>query len=38
MSSKREQWLQLRNEIEQYTDNWHSYAFKALNHISSRSV
>ncbi|CAH0717915.1 unnamed protein product, partial [Brenthis ino] len=34
--AKREQWLQLRAEIEQATDNWLTLACKCLNMINSR--
>ncbi|KAK2148903.1 hypothetical protein LSH36_476g02003 [Paralvinella palmiformis] len=34
---KREQWLQLRSEIEALTDNWLTLALKSLSIISSRS-
>ncbi|KAK6179505.1 hypothetical protein SNE40_011845 [Patella caerulea] len=34
---KREQWLQLRQEIEQLTDNWLTMALKSLSIINSRS-
>ena len=33
---KREQWLQLRSEIEALTDNWLTMALKSLNIINSR--
>lgn len=33
---KRDQWLQIRSEIEQATDNWPSLAMKCLNMISQR--
>ncbi|KAI5695385.1 hypothetical protein M8J75_015746 [Diaphorina citri] len=36
--TKREQWLQLRAEIESTTDNWLSLAIKCLNIINSRST
>lgn len=36
-SSKREQWLQLRAEIETVTDNWLTLANKCLTLINSRS-
>lgn len=36
-STTREQWLQLRNEIELATDNWLSAAVKCLNHINKRN-
>ncbi|XP_052122964.1 eyes absent homolog 2 isoform X3 [Frankliniella occidentalis] len=35
-NSKREQWVQLRTEIEAVTDNWLSLAIKCLNLINSR--
>ena len=35
-NSKREQWLQLRAEIESVTDNWLSLAIKCLSLINSR--
>lgn len=34
--AKREQWLQLRAELEQATDNWLTLACKCLNMINSR--
>ncbi|KAK0071378.1 hypothetical protein PV326_001315, partial [Microctonus aethiopoides] len=34
---KREQWLQLRSEIEMLTDNWLTLAVKCLSLISKRS-
>nr|AHA91757.1 Eya [Euprymna scolopes] len=34
---KREQWLQLRQEIENMTDSWLTMALKSLNIINSRS-
>ncbi|XP_021379787.1 eyes absent homolog 2-like isoform X2 [Mizuhopecten yessoensis] len=34
---KREQWLQLRQEIEAMTDNWLTLALKSLQIINSRS-
>ncbi|XP_026499874.1 eyes absent homolog 2 isoform X1 [Vanessa tameamea] len=34
--TKREQWLQLRAELEQATDNWLTLACKCLNMINSR--
>lgn len=34
--AKREQWLQLRAELEQATDNWLTLACKCLNIINSR--
>ncbi|XP_064607273.1 eyes absent homolog 1-like isoform X2 [Liolophura sinensis] len=34
---KREQWLQLRQEIEGLTDNWLTLALKSLSIINSRS-
>ncbi|XP_045512125.1 eyes absent homolog 2 isoform X1 [Pieris brassicae] len=34
--AKREQWLQLRAELEQGTDNWLTLACKCLNMINSR--
>lgn len=37
-NSKREQWLQLRAEIEAVTDNWLSLAIKCLSLINSRQV
>ncbi|XP_066254900.1 eyes absent homolog 2 [Euwallacea similis] len=36
-SNKREQWLQLRQEIEAVTDNWLTLANKCLTLINSRS-
>lgn len=36
-SNKREQWLQLRQEIEAVTDNWLTLASKCLTLINSRS-
>ncbi|CAG9813699.1 unnamed protein product, partial [Phaedon cochleariae] len=36
-ASKREQWLQLRAEIESVTDNWLTLANKCLTLINSRS-
>lgn len=33
---KREQWLQLRSEIEGLTDNWLTMALKSLSIINSR--
>ncbi|XP_066990956.1 eyes absent homolog 2 [Anabrus simplex] len=35
--TKREQWLQLRSEIENVTDNWLTLALKCLTLINSRS-
>lgn len=35
--AKREQWLQLRAEIEAETDNWLTLATKCLTLINSRS-
>lgn len=35
---KREQWLQLRSEIEGITDSWLTLALKCLNIINSRST
>ncbi|CAG0889404.1 unnamed protein product [Cyprideis torosa] len=34
--AKRDQWLQLREQIEHHTDNWLSRALKCLSIISSR--
>nr|QRF78286.1 Eya [Terebratalia transversa] len=34
---KRDQWLQLRQEIEAITDNWLSLALKSLSIVNSRS-
>ncbi|RUS83181.1 hypothetical protein EGW08_009038 [Elysia chlorotica] len=36
-SPKREQWMQLRHEIETLTDSWLTLALKSLQIISSRS-
>ncbi|XP_015586904.1 eyes absent homolog 4 isoform X3 [Cephus cinctus] len=36
-AAKREQWLQLRTEIELMTDNWLTSAVKCLNLINKRS-
>ncbi|KAI8432859.1 hypothetical protein MSG28_013788 [Choristoneura fumiferana] len=36
--AKREQWLQLRAELEQATDNWLTLACKCLNMINSRYI
>lgn len=36
-SSKRDQWLQLRAEIEAATDNWLTLANKCLTLINSRT-
>ncbi|TGZ51475.1 hypothetical protein DBV15_02232 [Temnothorax longispinosus] len=36
-TAKREQWLQLRSEIEMLTDNWLTSAVKCLNIINKRS-
>lgn len=36
-AAKREQWLQLRAEIEAMTDNWLTLANKCLTLINSRS-
>ncbi|XP_012257253.2 eyes absent homolog 4 isoform X1 [Athalia rosae] len=36
-AAKREQWLQLRTEIELLTDNWLTSAVKCLNLINKRS-
>lgn len=33
---KRDQWLQLRSDIETFTDHWHSLALKCLRMIDSR--
>lgn len=35
--SKREQWLQLRSDVEQVTDNWLTSTMKCLNLINKRS-
>ncbi|KAJ9573718.1 hypothetical protein L9F63_008931, partial [Diploptera punctata] len=37
LGAKREQWLQLRSEIEAMTDNWLTLAIKCLTLINSRS-
>ncbi|GFG38936.1 hypothetical protein Cfor_10224 [Coptotermes formosanus] len=37
LGAKREQWLQLRSEIEAVTDNWLTLAIKCLTLINSRS-
>ncbi|XP_053598768.1 eyes absent homolog 4 isoform X2 [Microplitis demolitor] len=37
LGAKREQWLQLRSEIELLTDNWLTSAVKCLSLISKRS-
>ncbi|PSN54252.1 Eyes absent 1 [Blattella germanica] len=37
LGTKREQWLQLRSEIEAMTDNWLTLAIKCLTLINSRS-
>ncbi|XP_023234776.1 eyes absent homolog 2-like isoform X3 [Centruroides sculpturatus] len=37
LGPKREQWLQLRSEIETLTDNWQTLALKCLSLIHSRS-
>lgn len=37
LGPKREQWLQLRSEIEVHTDNWLTLALKCLSVIHSRS-
>jgi len=36
LGAKREQWLQLRSEIEAVTDNWLTLAIKCLTLINSR--
>jgi len=36
-TAKREQWLQLRSEIEMLTDNWLTSAVKCLNIINKRN-
>lgn len=33
---KRDQWVQLRQEIENLTDNWLTLALKSLSIINSR--
>jgi eyes absent family protein 1 len=35
-SSKLEQWMQIRSEIEKITDNWHTLAHKSLSIVKSR--
>ncbi|CAN8001723.1 unnamed protein product [Ixodes hexagonus] len=37
LGPKRDQWLQLRSEIEAHTDNWLTLALKCLSVIHSRS-
>jgi eyes absent family protein 1 len=33
---KRDQWLQIRSEIEKLTDNWHTLAHQSLSIVKSR--
>ncbi|KRY22335.1 Eyes absent -like protein 1 [Trichinella patagoniensis] len=34
---KQEQWLQIRNDIETFTDSWHSLVLKCLSQITSKT-